>query len=72
MEDPDERGARLHCQRSLRTWKGSDGSWNLSLRNTPEAGAEIEAALAPLHEAIFQGPAWPDTTSRARPTPPTP
>jgi hypothetical protein len=26
VEDPDERGARLHRQRSLRTWKGSDGS----------------------------------------------
>ncbi len=52
-EDAAERAARLHRQRCLRTWKASDGSWNLSLRNTPEAGADIEAALAPLRDQIF-------------------
>jgi hypothetical protein len=52
-EDAAERAARLHRQRCRRTWRGLDGSWKLSLRNTPEAGAEIEAALAPLREARF-------------------
>jgi hypothetical protein len=52
-EDEAKRHQRLHRQRSLRTWKGPDGSWNLSVRNTPEVGAEFEAALAPLREAIF-------------------
>ncbi|MBW3610761.1 MAG: 13E12 repeat family protein [Actinobacteria bacterium] len=53
-EDGAERAKRLHDQRSLRTWIGADGSWNLAVRNTPEMGAELEAALAPLRESIFQ------------------
>lgn len=52
-EDEKARQARLHRQRSLRTFKGTDGSWNLSLRNTPEVGAEIEAALAGVTDCIF-------------------
>ncbi|MDP8953614.1 MAG: hypothetical protein M3N37_01585 [Actinomycetota bacterium] len=52
-EDGAERAKRLHDQRSLRTWIGADGSRNLAVRNTPEMGAELEAALAPLRESIF-------------------
>jgi len=52
-EDEAKRAERLHRQRSLRTWTGADGSWNMRVCNTPEAGAEIEAVLAPLREAIF-------------------
>jgi hypothetical protein len=53
-EDEAKRTERLHRQRSLRTWTGADGSWNLSVKNTPQVGAEFEAVLAPLREAIFQ------------------
>ena len=53
-EDDACRAQRLHAQRSLRTWTGADGSWNLAVRNTPERGAELEAALAPLRESIYQ------------------
>ncbi len=53
-EDEASRAERLHDQRSLRTWRGADGSWNLAVRNTPEMGAELEAALAPIRESLFQ------------------
>jgi hypothetical protein len=53
-EDEAKRAERLHRQRSLRTWTGTDGSWNLMAKHTPEVGAVIEAALAPIKEAIFQ------------------
>ncbi|HWH35915.1 MAG TPA: HNH endonuclease signature motif containing protein, partial [Acidimicrobiales bacterium] len=53
-EDEAARAERLHRQRSLRTWTGADGSWNLAAKHTPEVGAQIEAALAPLKETIFQ------------------
>lgn len=69
-EDAAERAARLHRQRCRRTWRGLDGSWNLSLRNTPEAGAEIEAALAPLREARFHQARLADKPEPPRPTPP--
>jgi hypothetical protein len=52
-EDEAKRSERLTRQRCLRTWVGADGSWNLMSKNTPEVGAQIEAALAPLKEAIF-------------------
>ncbi|CAN5704866.1 hypothetical protein BH20ACT2_BH20ACT2_26250 [soil metagenome] len=51
--DEQARHERLHRQRALHTFKGTDGSWNLRLRNTPEVGAEIEAALAPITDRIF-------------------
>jgi hypothetical protein len=54
-EDEAARAERLRRQRSLRTWTAADGSWNLLAKHTPEVGAQIEAALAPLKEAIFQG-----------------
>ncbi len=53
VEDETARQDRLHRQRGLRTFKGTDGSWNLQVRNTREVGAEIEAALAPITDRIF-------------------
>jgi hypothetical protein len=53
-EDDAQRAERLYRQRSLRTWTGADGSWNLIAKHTPEAGAQVEAALATLREAVFQ------------------
>ncbi len=52
-EDEQTRATRLHRQRSMRTWKGADGSWNLQMANTPEVGAQIEAVLAPVRDRIF-------------------
>jgi len=34
-EDEAEQAERLHRQRSLRTWTGADGSWNLMAKHTP-------------------------------------
>jgi hypothetical protein len=34
-EDDAQRAERLYHQRSLRTWTGADGSWNLIAKHTP-------------------------------------
>ncbi len=51
---PPEPACCGRRQRGLPTWTGADGSWNLGLHTTPEAGAELHAALAPRREALFQ------------------
>jgi hypothetical protein len=53
--DPDREAthARIKAERRLRTWTDSEGGWNLSVRNVPEAGAEIEAGLRKLTDEIF-------------------
>lgn len=53
-ENDAARAERLWRQRSVRTWCGPDGSWNLAARHSPEVGAEIEAALAPLRQAAAE------------------
>ncbi len=56
--DAEERAARVHRQRSVRRWTTRDRVWNLHLSGPVALGAEIEACLAPFHDA-----AW-DTASR--------
>lgn len=68
---PPEPACCGRRQRGLPTWTGADGSWNLGLHTTPEAGAELHAALAPRREALFQA-ARLQGPSRSRRTPPTP
>ncbi|HET6918942.1 MAG TPA: DUF222 domain-containing protein, partial [Jiangellaceae bacterium] len=45
--DPDATYRKLHASRRLRQFTGSDGSWNLIGRGTPEHGAIFNAALNP-------------------------
>lgn len=51
--DPDATHRRLHRSRCLRTYTDAEGGWNLRARGTVDAGARIEAALAPLIDAEF-------------------
>ena len=50
---PDDRARRdaIHKARSCRTWRDTEGAWNLAMRHLPEVGAEIEALLAPYTNA---------------------
>jgi hypothetical protein len=54
--DPDREAtqARIHAQRRCRRWIDGEGAYNLSLRTTAKAGAELDAALAPFIDAIFK------------------
>jgi hypothetical protein len=54
--DPDREAtqARIHAQRRCRRWTDSEGAYNLSLRTTAKAGAELDAALAPVIDRIFK------------------
>jgi hypothetical protein len=51
--DPEATQARIHAGRSLRRWTDGEAAYNLSLRTTAEAGAEIDAALAPVIDRVF-------------------
>jgi hypothetical protein len=53
-EDDEARRRRTHRQRRVRKWVGSDGLYHFSFVGAPEAGAEINAALASFTEAAFQ------------------
>ncbi|MBI2708665.1 MAG: DUF222 domain-containing protein [Actinobacteria bacterium] len=52
--DADARHARIHRNRSLRTWVDpDDGSFQLRLTTTVDAGAEIRAILRPWSDQAF-------------------
>ncbi len=53
-EDDEVRQRRVHRQRRLRKWVGSDGQYHLTFVGAPEVGAEINAVLAPFTEAAFR------------------
>jgi hypothetical protein len=52
--DAEARRARIHRERSLRTWTGADGAGHLLLRDTVEVVAEVKAALAGERERLFR------------------
>jgi len=51
--DPEARRRRIHDGRYLRTYNDAEGAWNLHMRDNPEVGAEIMAALAPIRDRLF-------------------
>jgi hypothetical protein len=53
-EDDDARQKRLHRQRRLRKWVGSDGLYHFTYVGPAELGAEVNATLAPFTEAAFK------------------
>jgi len=52
-EGEARRARALHHQRFLRTWSGPEGALQLRGQLTPEAGATLLGALAPLERARF-------------------
>ena len=54
VADLDERRRRIHERRQLRTYVDSDGAWNLRMRDNPEVGAEIMAAIEPIRDELFR------------------
>jgi hypothetical protein len=53
--EPDPEGKRraIHNERSLRTYTDRGGAFNLHMRDNPEVGAEIMAALGPIRDRLF-------------------
>ncbi|MGH9156437.1 MAG: hypothetical protein ACRD1K_11525, partial [Acidimicrobiales bacterium] len=51
--DPEARRRRTHDGRFLRTLTDADGAWNLAVRDNPEVGATIMAALGPRRDRLF-------------------
>jgi hypothetical protein len=51
--DPEATQARLHAGRHLRRWTDGEGAYNLALRTTARAGADIDAALGPVVDRVF-------------------
>ncbi len=52
--DHEARRRRIHDSRYLRTYSDSEGAWNLHMRDNPEAGADIMAALEPMRDRLFR------------------
>ncbi|TML42363.1 MAG: DUF222 domain-containing protein [Actinobacteria bacterium] len=52
--DPEARRRRIHAGRFLRDYVDAEGAWNMRVRNNPEVGAQIKAALAPVTDRIFR------------------
>ncbi len=51
--DPEATHRRIHARRCLRRHTDTDGTWNLIVRGTAEAGARFGAALDPIIDEIF-------------------
>jgi hypothetical protein len=54
VPDSEARRRRIHDSRYLRSYTDSEGAWNLHMRENPEVGAEIMAALAPIRDRLFR------------------
>ena len=52
--DPEARRKAVHDGRYLRSYNGSDGAWNLRVRNNPEVGPEIMAAIEAIRDRLFR------------------
>ena len=51
--DAEARRRRIHDRRSLRTSIDAEGAWHLHMRDNPEVGAEIMAAIEPIRDRLF-------------------
>ena len=52
--DPEGRRRSIHDGRFLRGHTDAEGAWHLHMRDNPEVGAEIMAALAPIRDRLFK------------------
>ena len=53
LPDAEARRAAIHAERFLRTWGDAEGGWNLRMRDNPEVGAAIMAAILPIRDRLF-------------------
>src|SRR5919202_6425331 len=52
--DPEERRRKIHEGRFLRAWTDAEGGWHLHMRDNPEVGADVMAALEPVRDRLFK------------------
>src|SRR5919202_581056 len=52
--DLEARRRAIHDGRYLRTYTVADGAWNLRMRDNPEVGAQVMAALEPVRDRLFR------------------
>jgi hypothetical protein len=53
-EDPKQRHARQHRDRSFRSWTDGDGMWAGQFRYSPEIGAQLKAVIEQQTQRIFR------------------
>jgi hypothetical protein len=51
--DAESRRKAIHARRFLRSWTDAEGAWNLRVRNNPEVGAEVMAAVDAIRGRLF-------------------
>jgi hypothetical protein len=54
LPDAEARRRAIHAQRYLRSYTDAEGAWNLRMRDNPEVGAAIMAAIAPVRDRLFR------------------
>jgi len=52
--DAESRRRAIHADRFLRSHTDAEGAWHLRMRDNPEVGAEILAAIAPFRDKLFR------------------
>ncbi len=53
LPDEQKRYHRIHTRRRLRRWTEADGTYRVDVSMTPDAGAQLNAALDPIIDKIF-------------------
>jgi Domain of unknown function (DUF222) len=52
--DAEARRRAIHRSRYLRGYTDAEGAWNLRVRDNPEVGAQVMAALEPIRDRLFR------------------
>ena len=52
--DAEARRRAIRAGRFLRSSTDAEGAWNLRMRDNPEVGAEVLAAIAPIRDRLFR------------------
>ncbi|MDP1804703.1 MAG: DUF222 domain-containing protein, partial [Acidimicrobiales bacterium] len=52
--DAEARRKAIHDQRFLRAWTDAEGAWYLRMRNNPEVGAVVMAAIQAVRDRLFR------------------
>ncbi len=52
--DAEARRRAIHAERFLRSYTDAEGAWNLRMRDNPEIGAEVMAAIEAIRDRLFR------------------